>query len=238
MSNPSYRSKHRVQQSSIENDPLITRANSYVSSSSDTAVKRQALQYIKDVIIRPRLTAAADENLGRHLLSIAFILRPTTAMVKDATVVKLYLEVYHLVVTLLYIAVVSGSVSGEEVKESEIWNHAEDANGALKHLVKDQHEVHYADVDQLKSHEYIIGKFLKENLRAAVGKPQDVAKLGMAVKQLNALVGDATMTSAARDARQKVIESSITKCLDDKFHQHVVFHYLVIVVSALNWICY
>ncbi|KAK2160927.1 hypothetical protein NP493_1617g00001 [Ridgeia piscesae] len=153
-------------------------------------------------------------------------------MVKDATVVKLYLEVYHLVVTLLYIAVVSGSVSGEEVKESEIWNHAEDANGALKHLVKDQHEVHYADVDQLKSHEYIIGKFLKENLRAAVGKPQDVAKLGMAVKQLNALVGDATMTSAARDARQKVIESSITKCLDDKFHQHVVFHYLVIVVGS------
>ena len=231
MSNPSY----RVQQSSIENDPLITRAKSYVSPSSDTAVKRQALQYIKDVITRPRLTSAEDENVGLYLLNIASILRPTTAMVKDATVVKLYLEVYHLVVTLLYIAVVNGSVSEEQVKGSEIWNHAAEANGALKHLVKDQHEVHYANADQLKSHEYIIGKFLNDKLRAAVEKPQDVTKLSKAVKQLNAFVSDATMTSVARGARQKDIESSITKCLHDKFHQHVVFHYVVIVVSALGW---
>ena len=227
MSNLSY----RVQLSSIENDPLITRAKSYVSPSSDTAVKRQALQYIKDFIIRPRQTSAANEIM----LSIAFILRPTTAMDKDATVVKLYLEVYHLVVTLLYIAVVSGSVSEEQVKGSEIWNHAVEANGALKHLVKDQHEVHYTDADQLKSHEYIIGKFLNDKLRAAVEKPQDVAKLSKAVKQLNAFVSDATMTSVARGARQKDIESSITKCLDDKFHQHVVFHYVVTMVSALSW---
>ena len=201
-------------------------ANLYASSCND-AVKRQALQTMKELLTR--YTFTTDKEIGEQLVHIESVLRPKQDGPKDPTIVKLYLEVYHLVVTLLYIAVASGSISQQQV--GDVLEHGQEASSALEALVSEQLQFHWADADQLNSHMYIIGKFLKEKLRAAVETPKYIDKLNVFLKRLNSLT-DPRLTVDERSSRQRVIEPSITKCLPDKFHQHVVFHYLVILVSV------
>ena len=142
---------------------------------------------------------------------------------KDKNIVILYLEVYRVVITLLNIAILNGDVTREDI--ADILEHGQEANCVLQTVAKELEYLKF-DRDQVKSHMYVIGKFLSAVETHFLNKS---SKVSVMVKQLNHLI-EAKLTVAEQKAIEKDIQSSI-RSMTDKFHQHVIFHYLIILVS-------
>ena len=191
--------------------------------SCHESVKRQALQELKKLLHNPH--CMERRKISKHIVKMECILRPRQddPKMKDKNIVILYFEVYRLIITLLNIAILNGDVTREDV--ADILEHGQEANGVLQTVAKELECLKF-DRDQVKSHTYVIGKFLSAVDMHLLNKSP---KVSVMVKQLNHLI-EAKLTVAEQKAIEREIQSSI-RSITDKFHQHVIFHYLIILVS-------
>ena len=200
--------------------------------SRDNSIKLHALEKVKDLL--NHYTSITDKNFGKHLVAMELVLRPKRddPKVKDMTIVMLYLEVYRITISMLYLAIVSGSVLPQQVKD--VLDHRQQAHDALEALADDTQQIYHVDPEQVKAHTYVICKFFTERLPTAVDENSPKKKkktLSTVVGQLDVLTGK-NLPQPQRQEIERAIDSSITECLPDKFHRHVIFHYLVILVSS------
>ena len=195
------------------------------SWSYHESVKSQALQNLKALLHDPSVWRM---KLWKHLVNMERILRPKQEdpKMKDKNIVMLCLEVYRLIISLLYIAIVSGNLGRDDV--ADILEHRKETHCVLEALAEELYLLNF-DRDQVKSHMYIIAKFLTDKLHTAVDMNKS-QKVSVMVKQLNHLT-EANLTAEDQKSSVNDIQSSMG-CLSDKFHQHVIFHYLVILVSS------
>ena len=207
----------------VEKKDIVGLAKLY-SWSRHELVKRQALQNLKALLHDQ--SHIKKKTLWKDLVNIEHSIRPRQddPKVKDKNIVMLCLEVYRLIISLLYIGIVSGDVVRDDI--ADILEQRQEANRVLEDLEQELSHLKF-DCDQVKSQMYIIGKFLKDKLCTAMA--MNKSQVSVMVKQLNHLI-EGNLTAADQKSTEEAIQSSM-RCLTDKFHQHVIFHYLVILVS-------
>ena len=210
----------------VQNEDIVGLAELYAWSTHES-VKCQVLQNLNSLLHRP--SCLKKNTLGKQLINTERILRPKhdDTNLKDKNVIMVFLEVYRLVISLLYIAIVTGDVKRDDI--ADILEHGRDANGVLEGQAQQLYNLNF-DHDLVKSHMYIIGKFLKVELYRAVEskKSQTVRVIVMQLIHLMT----ATLTSDEITSIKKAMKSSIS-CLTSKFQQHVTFYYLTILVSCI-----
>jgi len=149
-----------------------------------------------------------------------------------------YLEVYRLVVSLIYLAVVSGNISPGQI--TDVSDCTLQAHDALKSLAGEYQRLYNVDPDHVQAHTYVIGKFFTEKLASSIegSSPKKKKKnnIGTLVGQLAILKGS-NLPKPQRQEIENSVASSITECLCDKFLRHVFFHYLVILVRINCMYC-
>ena len=195
--------------------------------SRHESVKSQALQNLKQLLHDPE--CIRKEKVWRHVANMERILRPRRddPQLKDKNITMLFLEVYRIIISLLYIAIISGKVNHDAIED--ILQHGKEANDEVDALAQDLYQLNF-DHDQVLSHTSIIGRFLTKKLHTA--EDQEKSKtLRTLVKNINHLV-ESNLTADEQRSKENGIKSSI-KDLTDTFHQHVIFHYLVMVVSVV-----
>jgi len=195
--------------------------------SRHESVKKQALQNLKQLLHDPE--CIQKEKLWRHVANMERILRPRRddPQLKDKNITMLFLEVYRIVISLLYVAIISGKVNHDAI--DDILKQGQEANAEVDALAQDLYQLGF-DHDQVLSHTSIIGTFLTKKLHTAEDQKKSKT-LRMLVKNINYLV-ESNLTVDEQRFKENGIKSSI-KDLTDTFHQHVIFHYLVIVVSVV-----
>ena len=206
--------------------------------ATDNNIKLHTLETTKELLIRH--TSIADKKFGEHLVAVERVLRPKKgeAHVTDMTIIMVYLEVYRFVISLIYLAVVSGSISPDQVKD--VSDSRLQAHDALKSLAGEYQRLYNVDPDHILAHTYVIGKFFTEKLASAIEGPSSKKKnnnLGTLVGQLAILKGS-NLPKPQRQQIENSVASSIAECLSDKFLRHVFFHYLVILVRTNYMYCW
>jgi len=206
--------------------------------TSDSNIKLHTLEATKELLIRH--TSIADKKFGEHLVAVELVLRPKKgeAHVTDMTIIMVYLEVYRLVVSLIYLAVVSGNISPGQI--TDVSDCTLQAHDALKSLAGEYQRLYNVDPDHVQAHTYVIGKFFTEKLASSIegSSPKKKKKnnIGTLVGQLAILKGS-NLPKPQRQEIENSVASSITECLCDKFLRHVFFHYLVILVRTNCMYC-
>ena len=202
--------------------------------ATDNNIKLHTLETTKELLIRH--TSIADRKFGEHLVAVERVLRPKEgeAHVTDMTIIMVYLEVYRLVISLIYLAVVSGNISPDQVKD--VFDCRLQAHDALKSLAGEYQQLYNVDPDHILAHTYVIGKFYTEKLASAIEgsspkKKKNNLGMLMLMRQLAILKGS-NLPKPQRHEIENSVASSIKECLSDKFLRHVFFHYLVILVRT------